>query len=94
MRHVVAARYLERYEIWLKFDDGAERVVDLEGELTGEVFAPLRDLEVFRTVALDSELDTITWETGADFAPEFLYEIGEPLEDRTTGRPPQEGAPG
>ena len=39
-----------------------------------EVFEPLKDLAVFRRFRLDTELNTIIWETGADLAPEYLYE--------------------
>ncbi len=85
MRYVVDARYLELYRIWLKFEDDSERIVDLEGELTGEAFEPLCDLDVFRKVALNRALDTIVWESRADFAPEFFYAIGEPMQDSQKG---------
>jgi hypothetical protein len=62
------------YTIWLRFNDGAEGEIDLRGELEGEVFGPLTDLELFRRFRVDSELSTIVWENGADFAPEFLHE--------------------
>ena len=68
------ATYLRDYKIRLTFDDGREGVIDLEGELWGEVFKPLKDTDVFRRFRMDTELDTIVWPTGADLAPEFLYE--------------------
>jgi len=34
----------------------------------------MKDPDVFRCFRVDSELDTIVWATGADLAPEFLYE--------------------
>jgi hypothetical protein len=66
-------KYLSGYRIWLRFDDGKEGEVDLQDELWGEVFEPLKQLERFKMVYLDRELNTIRWENGADFAPEFLY---------------------
>ncbi|MBI5503667.1 MAG: DUF2442 domain-containing protein, partial [Deltaproteobacteria bacterium] len=54
--------------------DGTEGEIDLENELWGEVFEPLRDPDQFKSFRLDSELQTIVWPNGADFAPEFLYE--------------------
>jgi len=33
-----------------------------------------KKLAVFKRFRVDTELDTISWETGADLAPEFLYE--------------------
>ncbi len=72
--HVKEARYLRGYVIWLRFNDGAEGEIDLEGELEGEVFGPLKDKEAFRRFRIDPDLETVVWENGADFAPEFLYE--------------------
>ena len=68
------ARYLDRYRIELTYEDGVRGVIDLEGELWGEVFEPLKDPEAFKAFRLDPELQTIVWPNGADFAPEFLYE--------------------
>ena len=72
--HVREAKYLHDYVIWLRFNDGAEGEIDLESELEGEVFGPLRDKQLFRRFRVDPELETIVWENGADLAPEFLYE--------------------
>jgi hypothetical protein len=69
-----AAEYVADYRIRVRFADGREGEIDLAGELWGEVFQPLRDLSVFRRFRLDPELSTIAWETGADLAPEYLYE--------------------
>ena len=75
------ATYVTGYKVALKFQDGAEGVIDLEPELWGEVFEPLKDQELFKQVRLDRELNTICWDNGADFAPEFLYEaiVGDPV---------------
>ena len=66
-------KYFSGYRVWLRFDDGKEGEVDLQDELWGEVFEPLQQLERFRLVYLERELNTIRWENGADFAPAFLY---------------------
>ncbi|MEP5764933.1 MAG: DUF2442 domain-containing protein [Halieaceae bacterium] len=68
------ARYVSGYKIALSFEDGTAGVVDLESQLWGEVFEPLRELAVFQDFVLDPDLQTLTWPTGADLAPEFLYE--------------------
>ena len=73
--HVTAVEYLGDYKLKLQFNNGAEGVVDLESELYGEVFEPLRDKCLFKEVFLTSR--TIEWPNGADFAPEFLYETAE-----------------
>jgi hypothetical protein len=72
--HVKEAKYMRDYVVWVRFSDGAEGEVDLAGELEGEVFGPLRNLEAFKSFRVDPELQTIVWSNGADLAPEFLYE--------------------
>ncbi len=72
--HVKEAKYLHNYVLWIKFNNGAEGEVDLEEELYGEVFKPLKNLSTFKDFIVDSEIETIVWKNGADFAPEFLYE--------------------
>lgn len=72
--HVVDAKYLDGYRLSLKFNNGAEGEIDLADELEGEVFGPLRDIEAFKRFRVDPEIETVVWENGADFAPEFLFE--------------------
>lgn len=76
--HVVEAEYIEsedheQYRLKLKFNNGAEGIVNLEDELYGEVFEPLKDLDEFLKFTLTSR--TVEWPNGADFAPEYLFEI-------------------
>ena len=68
------AEYLGEYRIFLTFEDGKTGVIDPRDELWGEVFEPPRDVGLFRCFRFDAELDTIAWPTGADLAPEYLYE--------------------
>ena len=74
--HVTSVRYKKGYTLELQFSDGVEKVVDLENELYGPVFEPLKDLALFRQVYLDEETRTVAWSNGADLAPEYLYEKG------------------
>ena len=71
---VVKAEYLDGYKVKLLFNNGETRIADLSGSLIGPVFAPLRDIEYFKRFTI--KFNTIEWENGADFAPEYLYEIG------------------
>ena len=73
METVAAVRVTGDYSLELFFSDGTSREVDLEPELYGELFEPLRDPAFFAQVAVDEELGTVTWPNGADFSPEFLY---------------------
>ena len=72
--HVKEATYLHDYVLWIRFNNGAEGEIDLSDELEGEVFGPLKDLDVFQSFTVDPVLETVVWGNGADFAPEFLYE--------------------
>jgi len=72
---VIEARHVKDYILWLRFSDGLEGEVDLESELEGEIFEPLREPEIFRSFSLHPEFRTVAWENGADFAPEFLYSL-------------------
>jgi Protein of unknown function (DUF2442) len=64
---------LDGYVLRLGFSDGSTRDVDLETELWGPVFEPLRDPPAFRQVAVDHELGTIVWPNGADMDPDVLH---------------------
>lgn len=68
------AEYIENYRLRLTFSDGKIGDIDLESELWGEVFEPLKDLALFKLFKVDQELGTVVWPNGADFAPEFLYQ--------------------
>jgi len=43
--------------------------------LLGSAFTPMKDIENFKKFAI--VYNTIEWENGADFAPEYLYDIGK-----------------
>lgn len=73
--HVVDAKYCSGFRIWLRFSNGTEGEVDLESQLFGPMFEPLRDLVQFRTMRCDPDANTIVWDNGADLAPEFLHEL-------------------
>jgi hypothetical protein len=79
LERVVDARITAPFRIEVTFDDGLVRSIDLESELWGPMFEPLKDPEYFARMAVDQDAGTIVWPNGADFAPEFLYEAGEPV---------------
>ena len=85
--HVNDVQYECGHKLRLAFDDGVVKIVDLEHELDGPVFEPLRDTEFFRQVTVNHDTGTIEWPNGADFAPAFLYDIGRPAEETTTRNP-------
>ena len=74
--HVTKVNYLKRYCLRLEFNNDTVKDVDLEKELYGEIFEPLKDVGFFKQVSVNPQTKTIEWPNGADFAPEFLDEIG------------------
>lgn len=75
---VVHAHYLNEYKIDIEFSNGFRNVIDLKEELWGDVFKPLIDLKYFKNFKINPF--TIYWENGADFSPEFLYELAKKSE--------------
>lgn len=73
---VSKAEYLDGYRLRLLFNNGETRIVDLSSSLQGEVFIPLKDVNYFKRFSI--KFNTVEWENGADFAPEFLYQISCP----------------
>jgi hypothetical protein len=74
LKDIVAATPLEAYKLHLRFEDGAEGVVDLAPHLGFRgVFEPLNNLAYFRQVRVDSDLGTVVWPNGADLDPDVLY---------------------
>ena len=72
---VTNAKYLDNYRLLLTFNNGETKTVDLQNELTGSVFVPLKELDYFKKFHIT--YNTVEWENGADYAPEYLYEIGK-----------------
>lgn len=72
---VTKAEYVDGYRVRLWFNNHVQKVVDLESSLRGRVFEPLRNPEAFRR--FEVKYNTIEWENGADFAPEYLLALPE-----------------
>lgn len=82
--HVTEVTYLKEYQLRLTFANGVVKDVDLQAELYGEVFESLKELEFFKQVKVNPDTNTIEWPNGADFAPEFLDEIGQEVKQPGT----------
>ncbi len=64
----------ERFKLWLEFNTGERKLVDIEKYLRGPVFQPVRDDPAFfDLVKVDDELGTVVWPNGADIDPDVLY---------------------
>ena len=75
---ITKAKYLENYKIEIAFNNSFSGIVDLESVVKTDhrkTFQQLIDKKQFSQIRL--KFDTISWENGADIAPEFLYELME-----------------
>lgn len=83
---ITKAEYLGDYRLRLWFNNGEVRETDLADKLEGEIYMPLRDKGYFQRFCIP--FNTIEWENGADFAPEYLYEHSiRPYDTDTTPLP-------
>ena len=69
------ANYIEDYKIEFEFNNGETYSIDLKNELSGSVFVPLKNKAYFKDFSI--VYNTIEWRNGADFAPEYLYELAK-----------------
>ena len=62
------------YTLRIRFDDDTEQIIDFRPVLAGELYGPLRDLELFNQVQIDREAGTLVWPNGGDFDPATLHD--------------------
>jgi hypothetical protein len=62
------------YTLRVQFDDQPEQAINFEPVLAGELYRPLRDLELFNQVQIDPEVHTLVWPNGADYNPAMLHD--------------------
>lgn len=72
---VIKAEYAGGYKVKLWFNNNVTKLVDLRSSLKGSVYEPLKDLDFFKRFSI--KFNTIEWENGADFAPEYLLSLPE-----------------
>lgn len=72
---ILDARVRGPFSLWLAFNDGTAKQVNVGPLLDGPIFGPLRDPAYFAKMTLDSVCGTVVWPNGADFAPEALHEL-------------------
>ena len=67
------------HRLHVSFDDGTTQDIDFRPILTGELFGPLENVELFNQVQLDAEVHTLVWPNGADLDPATLHDWPELL---------------
>jgi hypothetical protein len=71
---VLSFQIVSAYVLTVHFDDDTEQTIDFRPILLGELFGPLRNLELFNQVRIDDEVKTLVWPNGADFDPATLHD--------------------
>ncbi len=81
---------VNNFELYLLFNNNEIRKVNLEPKLKEwstspqSKFGQLLNLNLFKTVKLDKEMETIVWENGIDLCPNVLYDMSEPINELLT----------
>jgi len=73
MIEVTDAKHIGGYRLEVQLNDGTSGTIDFDELLWGPVFAPLRDLAVFKQFHVSRDFGTLVWANGADVAPEWLH---------------------
>jgi hypothetical protein len=73
MIKIVAAKVLEGYRVWLRFEDGTEGEVDFSAHVGKGVFAPWSDYTFFHRAAIGGQGRVLTWPGELDFCADALW---------------------
>lgn len=71
---VVSFEIVAPHTLKVCFDDDTTQTIDFRPVLSGELYSPLNDVNVFNGVKIDPEVHTLVWPNGADFDPETLHD--------------------
>lgn len=69
----IEVRVIDKYKLYIKFENGEEKILDMEEELNEKFYHRLRNYEYFKKVKISQTGITIEWEEGEDISPENLY---------------------
>lgn len=68
---ILKVKALEEYKLLLEFENGEEKIFDMEKYINQKFYQKLKNRKYFENVR--SLGNTIEWENGEDVAPENLY---------------------
>lgn len=75
----IEVKALEDYLLYIKFQNGEEKIYDMKEMLKFDYYKNLRNKEIFKTVCVCGI--TLRWCTGEDIAPEKIYFNSVPLDE-------------
>jgi hypothetical protein len=74
MNEVSEIKVLENYQIWIKFRDGIEKIVNFKRFLGKGITKELLNYDNFEKVTIEPG-GGISWYNGYDFCPNYLKEL-------------------
>lgn len=75
----IEVKPLENFLLYIKFQNGEEKIYDMKEMLKFDYYKNLRDKENFKKVKLYGI--TLKWSTGEDIAPEKIYFNSIPIQN-------------
>jgi hypothetical protein len=77
MPKLTLAKYIEHHRVFIRFDDGAEGVVDFLPRLRDQagIGRDLLSTSLFENFRIDHDWNTLVWNNGWDVAPDVLYQL-------------------
>ncbi len=75
----VEVKALENFLLYIKFQNGEEKIYDMKEVLKFDYYKNLREKENFKRVSVFGI--TLKWSTGEDIAPEKIYFNSIPLSE-------------
>jgi len=77
IHRVTSFKIVGPHQLRVGFEDGTVQEIDFRPVLKGELYGPLRDINLFNRVQIDPEVHTLVWPNGADFDPATLHDWPE-----------------
>ena len=73
--HIISVKVKGLQLLYLTFNNGVKKTVNVFPLLDGPIFEPLKDPGYFARCVIDPVEGTVVWPNNADFAPEALYDL-------------------
>ena len=75
----IEVKALEDFQLYIKFQNGEEKIYDMKEMLKFDYYKNLRNKENFKRVKVYGI--TLKWSTGEDIAPEKIYFYSNPIQE-------------
>lgn len=76
----VIVKPLENYFLFIKFDNGEQKLFDVKPLINGQWFGQLKNPSIFNTVKISG--NTVEWINGQDICPDDLYYLSQAIHEK------------